>query len=504
MGRLHAAHHALNVRMKPVRLALFLCAALMLCSAHVGSPDVWFEGPAGPYSVRVLIRPPTVVPGLADIVVDVTGARTVFVTAASGASDAGGAPPPDEAKPRAGHPGSYTAQLWLMARGAYRVVVRVEGERGTGTAMVPVNATATERKPMSPVLGAVLVFGLLFLVAGLISIVGSAVRESLLPPGDRATSLNVRRARIGMATALVITSAVLLIGWRWWGSVDRRHRGRLDHPWTANATVDTSLPGAPLLRFAITDSAWRMRKDTSYLRRVAFSVAPQLVPDHGKIMHLFLVHEDGLRALAHLHPTSGDDENFRASLPPLPSGRYRVFADIVEASGATRTIASSFDVPSVTRDSASPFSPSDADDAVWIMTAGTDVNAKEQRITPDLTFRWDGPSAFTADEPAELRGSILTSAGAPVRLEPYMGMAGHAVVTNADGSVYVHLHPMGTISMAALKQVTAATAMQMPVEASRLVFPYAFPRAGRYRVWIQFRVDGRIITAAHDVEVAAR
>ena len=42
----------------------------LLCfplAAHVGSPDVFFEGDAGPYKLLVTIRPPQVVPGMAEI-----------------------------------------------------------------------------------------------------------------------------------------------------------------------------------------------------------------------------------------------------------------------------------------------------------------------------------------------------------------------------------------------------------------------------------------------------
>ena len=31
-------------------------AVVLLASAHVGSPDTWYEGAAGPYRVRVLVR----------------------------------------------------------------------------------------------------------------------------------------------------------------------------------------------------------------------------------------------------------------------------------------------------------------------------------------------------------------------------------------------------------------------------------------------------------------
>jgi hypothetical protein len=32
-------------------------------------------------------------------------------------------------------------------------------------------------------------------------------------------------------------------------------------------------------------------------------------------------------------------------------------------------------------------------------------------------------------------------------------------------------------------------------------FPYAFPEAGTYRIWLQFKRSGRILNAAFDVEV---
>ena len=40
--------------------ALVLAALTLPLSAHVGSPDVFFEGPAGPYHLLVTIRPPQV------------------------------------------------------------------------------------------------------------------------------------------------------------------------------------------------------------------------------------------------------------------------------------------------------------------------------------------------------------------------------------------------------------------------------------------------------------
>jgi hypothetical protein len=50
-------------------LFALLCASILSPSlfAHVGSPDVFFQGKAGPYSVLVAIRPPDVIPGVAQV-----------------------------------------------------------------------------------------------------------------------------------------------------------------------------------------------------------------------------------------------------------------------------------------------------------------------------------------------------------------------------------------------------------------------------------------------------
>ncbi len=133
-----------------------------------------------------------------------------------------------------------------------------------------------------------------------------------------------------------------------------------------------------------------------------------------------------------------------------------------------------------------------------------------------------GDAPIVVDRDAPLTFVVQTPDGKPAALEPYMGMAAHAMITRDDGAVFVHLHPAGTISLAAqqtflLRQPgdTAPGAlgkrlrMEMgsgemgEVPSSSVSFPYAFPKPGHYRIWVQVKRAGRILTGAFDADVAA-
>jgi len=111
-------------------------------------------------------------------------------------------------------------------------------------------------------------------------------------------------------------------------------------------------------------------------------------------------------------------------------------------------------------------------------------------------------------------------------------MAAHAMIVRDDGSVFVHLHPAGTIPLASQQ----AFLLRQPGDTVRgslgrrltelekqmrgewgvgphgatwssgaqgvVSFPYAFPKPGEYRLWVQVKRNNRILTGAFDAAIA--
>src|SRR3989441_12998518 len=68
------------------------------------------------------------------------------------------------------------------------------------------------------------------------------------------------------------------------------------------------------------------------------------------------------------------------------------------------------------------------------------------------TMIWDmSPAPILVDHDAPLHFVVTDPSGRPARLEPYMGMAGHAMITRDDGAGVGHLHPPGPGSLPALE-----------------------------------------------------
>jgi len=253
----------------------------------------------------------------------------------------------------------------------------------------------------------------------------------------------------------------------------------LPAPLTLTATVTDD----SRLKLYLTDPGW-----------IASRRLDDFVPDHGHLMHLFVV-SPGLDRLWHLHPDEASTGLFEQRLPDLAAGQYELFADVVHATGVSETVVGRLATNAVRG------APLAGDDSAWEEVAGAIGDGGHivwvRDNTPLVTKRL---TIFTF--------RVEDAQGQPARdLELYMGMPGHAIFVKRDRTVFAHVHPSGSAPMAAMAiamPVDPAHAQHMAAAAmtpSTVTFPYGFPESGDYRVFVQVKRAGRVMTAAFDATV---
>jgi len=164
--------------------------------------------------------------------------------------------------------------------------------------------------------------------------------------------------------------------------------------------------------------------------------------EHTKRMHLIVVRRD-MTGFQHLHPRQDADGSWSVPLALREPGAYRVFADF-SLGGEPRTLATDLAIDGDVRTTPLP--------------------------APTRTVRTDGLEVTMSDD---LRFSI-TRDGRPVAVQDYLGAKGHLVALREGDLAFLHVHP----------------------DEHSLRFEATFPTAGRYRLFLQFQVDGRVPTAA--------
>ncbi|HEY5923798.1 MAG TPA: hypothetical protein VIV11_19080 [Kofleriaceae bacterium] len=432
--------------------------------AHVGSYDVFFSGKAGAYNLDVTVRMPQVIPGVAEIEIrarepDVTAMTVVPLRLVGPGSQL--PPTPDRAERSAADRQFFTASLWLMEHGTMQVRIAVDGARGQGELAVPITAVAQRTLGMNRPL-AILLLGLMLLLSlSIISIAAAAVREAGLDPGVEPSARARRNSRLAIGIAAAIVVGILALGQLWWAAEARQYERMVMKDWKLD-----------------------IRRTECSLELPAIN---RLLPDHGHDIHLFVVRTPSFDRLAHLHPKRTASGSYAQPLPSLPAGRYTVFADVVFENGFPMTGIGELEL---TADLVC--APLAGDDSLW-------------DGTPSQAVRFERPAQLRAGVAQSLSFSVVNPDGMPATdVEPYMAMAGHAAVLRRDLSVFAHLHPNGSIAMPAL--MLAKTPHEMYRDGHSLPphvsFPYGFPNAGDYRVFVQIKRSGRIETAAFDVSVA--
>jgi hypothetical protein len=166
--------------------------------------------------------------------------------------------------------------------------------------------------------------------------------------------------------------------------------------------------------------------------------------EHERRLHLIVAGRFADAPFLHLHPRQRRDGSWSVPMTLPVNGSYRVFADFTTG-GERRTLA-------------------------------LDVNA-DRGPTPASVAFWDSIFVVRMREQGDRLAFDVRGDTGPVQTQPYLGAGGHLVVLREGDLAYVHAH----------------------AEEDELAFEVPFPSEGRYRLYLQFKVDGDVVTEKLEV-----
>jgi hypothetical protein len=192
------------------------------------------------------------------------------------------------------------------------------------------------------------------------------------------------------------------------------------------------------------------------------SAVTRLETRHDKDLHLVVVSDD-LGDYQHVHPTLAAEGTWSTGLDLRRPGSYRAYADFAAAGAEPLTLSAELTATGVARPEPLPAPTTDAR-----------VDGYEVGLTGGVAAGADGELSFEVSRD----GRRVTD------LEPYLGAYGHLVAIRASDHAYLHVHP---------------TEGSSP---ERVAFGVHVPSVGAYRLFLDFRHDGAVHSAAFTLDVA--
>ncbi|MGV9454076.1 hypothetical protein [Streptomyces sp. NPDC003635] len=207
------------------------------------------------------------------------------------------------------------------------------------------------------------------------------------------------------------------------------------------------------LRFVIRDNSGRAV--TAYQR------------EHDKELHLIVASRD-LVTYRHLHPTRAADGTWSTPVDLPRAGGYRVFADFTPAKKGAENLTLGADLAA-----SGAYRPKDLPEP----KATAEVNGYEVRLEGGLR-----PGAAS-----ELKLSVSRDGKPVTDLQPYLGAYGHLVALRSGDLAYLHVHPNGEPGDGTTEPGPGVS------------FTATAPSNGTYRLFLDFKHDGEVHTAAFTV-----
>jgi len=199
---------------------------------------------------------------------------------------------------------------------------------------------------------------------------------------------------------------------------------------------------------------------------------------HEKLMHLIIVNKD-LGFFSHQHPDQQPDGSFTLNDFAFPAaGEYHLFTDVAPKGAGGQVLLAGLKVEGKVEGKSKPAETplTTADKATERIVAGVSVAFKDgATLGPKKT------SLFTLTLRQADTGEPITD------LQPYLGAMGHMMMIHEDAQTFVHSHP---------DERDPNNGKQ-----GDLTFLTRPPKAGLYRLWVEFQRGAKLNRAEFTVEV---
>jgi hypothetical protein len=200
-------------------------------------------------------------------------------------------------------------------------------------------------------------------------------------------------------------------------------------------------------------------------------------------IHLIFVRDD-LGAIVHHHPKVGADGKLADTVVFPTPGRYRVVVDAYP------------DLPNLAN-----FQLFDS-----VRVKGAPPKTPLPPFSPKLTvdgdrFTMTGAPKLRALQPAFLTVTVRNPQGKAATFTPWFGALAHAIFFHAGSLDYFHTHVCSPGASGCASAIGGARVVGKSSTPGKLTVGVLLPESGTWRLFLQTKVDGKIVTAPFTLKV---
>ncbi|MDP3764970.1 MAG: hypothetical protein Q8R04_00505 [Nanoarchaeota archaeon] len=178
---------------------------------------------------------------------------------------------------------------------------------------------------------------------------------------------------------------------------------------------------------------------------------------HDKIMHVVLV-RNGLKNFEHVHPEMTEPGVFAVPYKFSSSGFYRIWIDFT-IEGMQHIVDFDINVPG-------------------------NIESVEKNLLDGLKVNFILPKEIATAKETELKFEIFDNDNEPVPItEKFLAANAHLIAIDEALEEFNHNHDENFD------------------KDNKLIFKHTFTKSGKYELWAQFSVEGKVKTASFDIEV---